>query len=326
MRLLFPRHLSIETSDACNRSCTWCPVQRDALKGPPRLLDWQLYLRLLDELRDAPRPLKVTLQWIDEPLMNPRLLDYADEGRRRAPDVTWLLQTNGDLLTPQSWSALGERFDAIAVNLYSASAHRRLSRLGIAPPPAARRPHQSPGRVAREGTRGAAIFNEKYHDVDWVQRRDEVLAPSTRRCARPWTQATVGFDGAVHVCCRDNLKQHPVGSLQTTSLFEAYNGERAQALRWLLSRGHRRAIAMCSTCPVSFGGDPRHLTRTQQAKLAQHARAANEPNTRPTLNQARATQLAAPDMSHARDDSPERLAQLRAVSHAVVGRKTAISP
>ena len=56
MSLYFPVHLNIETSDFCNRSCHYCPVQvaRGSLKKQPaRFLDLALYGQLLDELAAA---------------------------------------------------------------------------------------------------------------------------------------------------------------------------------------------------------------------------------------------------------------------------------
>ncbi|MDX2009889.1 MAG: SPASM domain-containing protein [Myxococcaceae bacterium] len=302
MRAYYPRHLSIETSDWCNRGCAWCPIQRDHPGHRPRLLDFAVYSKLLDELRDAPHPLKVTLQWIDEPLSNPRFLDYARLLRERVPEATLLLQTNGDFLTPPLLASLRATFDAITVNLYAPKTHQRLISLGLAPAQPADRSLRKPGRLpVRSGPDGATLhFNEKYRSDEWVEHHDQ-RGPGAR-CDRLWVQAAIGFDGAVHVCCRDNLKQHPVGSLTTHSLFEAYNSPTARALRALMTNRERHAIAMCVTCPMSFREKVPPLSASALERLKGHVR---DSSALEVMDEA----LAAPSGTFVADDAPELRAQ-----------------
>lgn len=169
--LYFPNHLNIETSDLCNRSCRYCPVQRDRDTSPARLLDLDVYERLLRELQDAPGPLKISLQWIDEPLTNPRFFDYAALGRELLPRASWLVQSNGDLLTAEHAERLKALFDGVVVNFYAESAWRAFERRQI-DVVTARRPDllQSPGRLERpagaKDRSGEAVFhfNHKWHD------------------------------------------------------------------------------------------------------------------------------------------------------------------
>jgi MoaA/NifB/PqqE/SkfB family radical SAM enzyme len=316
MHLFFPRHLSIETSDWCNRACTWCPIQRDHSGHRARLLDFTVYARLLEELRDAPHDLKVTLQWIDEPLSNPRFLEYAALLRDRVPRATLLLQTNGDFLTGPLLASLRATFDAITVNLYSPKTHQRLVTLGLAPAASVEASIRKPGRLpARSPLDGATLhFNEKYRADDWVEHHDQ-RGPGAR-CDRLWVQAAIGFDGAVHLCCRDNLKQHPVGSLTTQSLLEAYNSPTARALRGLMTDRQRHAIAMCATCPMSFRERVPPLSAQALARLEGHLR---DPASLAALTDglpltpAERLTLATPSPTFAKEDSPELHAQHRAM-------------
>jgi radical SAM protein with 4Fe4S-binding SPASM domain len=255
----FPRHLNIETSDHCNRSCAFCPIQHARDRAPPRLLDDALYDRLLAEVGRAGLPMKISLQWVDEPLSNPRFFDYVDRGRALAPEARWLLQTNGDLLDEERLEQLKPRFDAVCVNVYSESAHRRLTRLGL-DYRAARWPDrlQSPGRLSpaagQEGREGEAIvhINEKFHDEGWVQWHDEVTAPIDAPCTRLWEQASIAWDGTVYLCCRDNEREHPVGNLAEGSLFDIFNSDESKALREEMEAGRRDRIAMCHKCDKRF--------------------------------------------------------------------------
>src|SRR5688572_15127635 len=145
----YPEHLNVETSDFCNRSCTFCPIQhaRDK-RDAPRTMDIALFEKLLRELQSAPHPLKISLQWIDEPLANPRFFEMAALGRKMLPHAQWLLQTNGDMLTNERADELSRLFDAVVVNLYTEPAARRVKSLGLDVARATNaRSIQSPGRL-----------------------------------------------------------------------------------------------------------------------------------------------------------------------------------
>ncbi len=253
--LYFPRHINIETSDHCNRGCAFCPVQRDRPAHPPRLLDLGLFERALDDIARAPVPVKLSLQWIDEPLTNPAFFDYAALARSRCPEVRLLVQTNGDFLDEDKARRLAQSFDAVAVNLYTESAHRAFAkrRLDIVQSGAG---HliAMPGRLRKpampDGREHEAVWhiNEKFHDQDWVEDYSQPSQPADAPCHRLWTQAAIAFNGDVHICCRDNEKRHPVGNLADMSLFEAYNHPAARALRAKMQQGRRDQIAMCHVC------------------------------------------------------------------------------
>lgn len=223
--------------------------QRERPAGPPRLLDVRLLRKLLRELKTAPRPLKVSLNWGDEPLLNPRFLELAALCRREVPDVTWLLQTNGDLLDRRTAARLSRLFDAVAVNVYSEADHLRLAALGLD-----RHAPSRQGRLLHAGRLGArpgrAVFhvNAKYLDDDWVERNDEARLGRRVPCHRLWLQAAVAASGDVHLCCRDSHRWHPVGNLARQTLSEAFNSPEAQALRASMQAGRRDRIAMCRRC------------------------------------------------------------------------------
>lgn len=272
--LYFPRHLNVETSDYCNRSCAFCPLQKARDNAPPRLLAMTLFEDLCREVAESELEVKISLQWVDEPLANPRLHEYIERGRTLAPDATWLLQTNGDLLDERKLELLKRGFDAVVVNLYSEGASRRLKKLGLDYVPA-RFPKklQSPGRLQRapgfDDRRREAIvhINEKFHDENWVQWNDHAVT-SARPCTRVWEDASIAWDGTVYTCCRDNERDHPVGDLREGSLFDAFNSDRARVLREQMEAGQRADITMCHACEKAFAGPFHALNDADATRLA----------------------------------------------------------
>jgi radical SAM protein with 4Fe4S-binding SPASM domain len=252
-----PAHINLETSDYCNRSCAYCPVQAERDSAPPRLMDEALFDRVIDELASWERPLTISLQWIDEPLANPRFLDMAERAVLRLPHARWVLQTNGDLLTADIAARMKPLFHAVVVNLYARSAARRVDKLDLdivrALGPAR---VQHPGRLRRPkgAPAGEALFhfNHKYRTDHWIDWKDARRRDDDDWCSAVFEQVAIGWDGRVFACCRDNLKAHPIGDLRERSLASAYNSSSARALRRKMLAGQRAQIAMCRDCDKAF--------------------------------------------------------------------------
>lgn len=279
-QLYYPNHLNIETSDYCNRSCSYCPIQHKREKHPPRLLDMDVFASLLRELQAAPHPLKISLQWIDEPLANPQFFEYIALGRELLPEAHWLLQTNGDFLTAEKLAQLKPLFRGIAVNLYSEKAYDSLLKKELNYVPAKYPLRiQSPGRLVRakgfdhRADEAIVHINEKFHDHDWVKEYDKVQRAYSLRCMRLWVQTAIGYDGSVYLCCRDNYKQHPVGNLKERSLLDCYNSPKARALREEMAQGRRDQIGMCKTCPGAFFNHFQPITEAQTNTLVTQLKA-----------------------------------------------------
>lgn len=88
----YPRHIFIETTAACNLSCSYCP--REKSKDH---MDWGLFTKIIDEAKGY-GPRSFSLHLFGEPLLYPRWEDaikYIKKANRRN---TVLLTTNGTML------------------------------------------------------------------------------------------------------------------------------------------------------------------------------------------------------------------------------------
>jgi radical SAM protein with 4Fe4S-binding SPASM domain len=101
-----PFTLFVDPSDACNFRCQFCPSGNAQLlkkvHRKPRHMDFDLFRKIIEDLRVLERPIKVLRLYKDgEPLLNPRFSDmiaYAKEsGVALQVDTT----TNGSLLNPE---------------------------------------------------------------------------------------------------------------------------------------------------------------------------------------------------------------------------------
>ena len=89
--LSLPHILHVGVTTACNLRCPACPTGTKALGRPPRHLDYDLYTRILDDLRGV---LLLMLFWDwGEPFLHPRLADMIHSARKSY--IRTVISTNG---------------------------------------------------------------------------------------------------------------------------------------------------------------------------------------------------------------------------------------
>src|SRR5215471_8223839 len=94
-----PRFLQVEPVGQCNLRCRMCPIQfrRDGPPyGPPAFMDFDLFVRLLDQFPDLE---ELQLQGLGEPMMHPRFFDMVGYAVRRGVRVG--TNSNMTLLNPR---------------------------------------------------------------------------------------------------------------------------------------------------------------------------------------------------------------------------------
>jgi len=92
-----PHILQVGVTTYCNLSCPACPTGNKALDRPAQHLDFDLYRRTVDELRDA-LMLMVFWDW-GEPLMHPRVAEMVEYASRH--DIMSVISTNGTVASSE---------------------------------------------------------------------------------------------------------------------------------------------------------------------------------------------------------------------------------
>jgi radical SAM protein with 4Fe4S-binding SPASM domain len=70
--------------------------------------------------------------------------------------------------------------------------------------------------------------------------------PVRNRCAVPWSQANIDYDGEVHFCA--DYPDYKLGNIKDRSFFEIYNGERARRFREVLKGSPDGIFPGCVRC------------------------------------------------------------------------------
>jgi radical SAM protein with 4Fe4S-binding SPASM domain len=72
--------------------------------------------------------------------------------------------------------------------------------------------------------------------------------PMKQRCAKPFREFGVRWDGEISGCCVDWRNTYRCGNVNDTSIEKIWNGPAMGALREVLYRADRGAVDMCSGC------------------------------------------------------------------------------
>ena len=68
------------------------------------------------------------------------------------------------------------------------------------------------------------------------------------RCAKPFREMSVKWDGHVSICCIDWRRETDFGNIHKNTLYELWNSDVFNAARRILITGERNKIRLCSRC------------------------------------------------------------------------------
>jgi radical SAM protein with 4Fe4S-binding SPASM domain len=94
----FPLIVHIQTQPFCNGRCVICPYSTVSKMLEPGIMEWDLFVKIANELASEPLLSKVTFQMQNEPLLDNRIFDCVKYLKSRNVDKMCSLVTNGELL------------------------------------------------------------------------------------------------------------------------------------------------------------------------------------------------------------------------------------
>ena len=96
------KRIYVEVTNRCNLNCRACV--RNTWDASPGAMAWDLFQKLLVDLRDFPNLPELFFGGYGEPLSHPRILEMVQSAHAEGARTS--LITNGTLLTPQMWERL----------------------------------------------------------------------------------------------------------------------------------------------------------------------------------------------------------------------------
>lgn len=259
--------------EGCNLRCGFCGIRgirekgpTGALSGPFSMMDLGLAARLADQLAVAGWSPRVEFAMHGEPTMHPQLPELVGTFRDYLPHAQLMLTTNGLPMLDKPGGPLAyldrlyaAGLDVVALDDYRphrvAPLVRSYTGARVLEYPAD--PDGNPHRRLRRGERLLSIVADISAATEGTHatlgNHAGAAAPPTdaahgKRCAKPFRELSVRWDGSVAVCCNDWRGDYRIGNVDTDGLLVVWQHPRMQAARRYLVRGDRASLQPCAGC------------------------------------------------------------------------------
>jgi len=280
-----PFSLSIELSEGCNLYCNFCGLQgiREKASKNYKFMALETIESVADQVAELGWKCRIGFAMRGEPTMHPDYIGMIAAVRKRLPRATMLMLSNGGgiLRKPGPVANVTGLFDA-GLNILGFDDY-----VGVGLVPKILEAIEKEGKL-KNGVRHKLGFEFfKYPDDPrgnphvrtsrnvrrLVQVRDLSVTEATdkkgnhsrlsnhagaggapndrmegRRCALPFRQLAIRFDGNVPLCCNDWRGEYRTGNVVTDGLEACWNSAAMGAAREHLIRGERSAFKPCDGC------------------------------------------------------------------------------
>lgn len=238
----------LEVSAFCNRKCNYCPVASSERSSVQRIMNKNLFNKVLQELKEIDFDKRISLNLYNEPLENPELEFFLKSLREDLPRVFLSFNSNGDRFNIKRLITLRNAgLNLINITLHPMpnkldSAEKRLQRI-----------HSMFKRLKFEGLDIDVEYIENNESLEfrheglniriqWINWNEkgssrggllkDLIDKSmvrTQPCVKPFREFTIYHDGIVTPCCEvfhDQVKDTvECGDLNYSSIYEVYFDE-----------------------------------------------------------------------------------------------------
>ena len=257
-----PFALQIELVEGCSLRCAFCGLQGIRRKaGSYRFMSAATVGRIVEELARLHWTARIEFAMHGEPSVHPRLTDVIARVRAGLPKASLMMLTNGtgflqdttrriDAVLDAGLNTLGiDRYEGVPwADKILATYSGKYSITNVPP---------TGHGVRRVGHKdiiiGAGIHSAlKKSPADALCNHCGAAAPlnalaAGKRCAKPFRELAIRWDGHVALCCNDFRGVCKAGSVLTEPLDKLWNGPVFNAARCHLYHG-LRTVGTCQGC------------------------------------------------------------------------------
>lgn len=97
----YPKHVMIQTTSLCDSGCLMCPWPKVKSKFPQGHMTDELYHKIMAELAEHPEVEQIMPYLMNEPLVDPKIVERIRLARQARPNARIYIVTNGCRLTPK---------------------------------------------------------------------------------------------------------------------------------------------------------------------------------------------------------------------------------
>ncbi len=212
------------------------------------------YHRIIDGLAEIKYNRRVSPYCNNEPLLDENIYSYIAYARKKLPEATIELKTNGTVLDDKKLKQLFDNgLDKLYVNDYQVSTRlsERLSDLY----------DKHKDLYKDKLSFGRSLYSDQTGRTNRAGNNPSQTPLSEPRnyfCYRPFEMAVFTVDGKMTSCSNDFYLENNIGNIHNASLKELFTGERIQTLRKCLMEHDRSSFEACRKCDylgISTGHD-----------------------------------------------------------------------
>ncbi len=270
-----PNSIQVEFVEGCNLYCDFCGLQ--GIRGPTDKMYKEIARdtasSIAEQIAETKWTSRIEFAMHGEPTMHPDFVGLVGIFRRHLPKNQLMMTSNGGGLLPQSTIVprLNALFD-VGLNIFAFDAYegitiREKMAAALADKswpnisfalhqypdesewsPHTRRPIDTRAliwiRDISKTTRGTHSDLSNHCGAAFPPLTDPMIA----RCAKPFRELAIRWDGSVAICCEDWRGVFKAGNVVRDGLVTVWQHPRFHAARRLLMTGDRAAIDPCRVC------------------------------------------------------------------------------
>jgi len=279
-----PFCIQVELCEGCNLYCNFCGLQgiRTAKDKTFKQMTVKDADNIAKQIAEAYWNPRVEFAMHGEPTMNDEYIEIVRVFRNWLPKVQLMMTSNGGgLLRPPGVVPSLNRLFNVGLNVFAFDAYEYVKikdkvdealqikwlygepQHGITehfnfdvhfyPQEKEFSPHNRYGNKARKFIRVQDITtaNGGVHATlnnHCGNGSAPLKRPLVARCAKPFRELSIRYNGNVAICCNDWRGVYKCGNVVTDGLLEIWHGQPMDAARRFLIRGERAALSPCDIC------------------------------------------------------------------------------
>ncbi|HML34142.1 radical SAM/SPASM domain-containing protein [Sporomusa sphaeroides] len=235
--------VEIETINRCNSTCSFCPVNKNADTRAFKIMEQELFISILQQLKALNYSGTIGLYSNNEPFLDERIIELAQITKEYLPNNFLYLYTNGTLLTLEKFLGMMKYLDKMYIDNYN-------DNLKLNAPAKLIHDYCQDNKLYLDKVR---IRLRKLNDIlstrggQAPNRKQEQISTLNCSCLLPFRQMVIRPDGKISLCCNDALGTMTLGDLTKESVGDVWHGENYRAIREKIIQG-RHDIALCRGC------------------------------------------------------------------------------
>lgn len=240
--------IEIETINRCNGECAFCPVNRHDDKREFKLMDENLFKKIINQLKDLNYDGRLQIFSNNEPLLDKRICEFVKYAKEACPKSHMSFFTNGTLLDNDKFYKLIPYCDTFCIDVYYKGEKilpdniREIVRI-------CNEQKELKKKVIISMVNQEAIRNNR-----GGQSKNRIFTYKLKTsCKLPFQQVIIRPDGKLSLCCNDAMGKYTLGDLNENSLLEIWNSDTYMQMRENLYKKGRKSIKLCEKCD-NFGG------------------------------------------------------------------------